>query len=307
MSKLIERVRGLSRLQLAATASVVVLITGIGVAGATSGGWTTSSADVDSLSAAEPTTSPSASSTATQDTGGSAGTGSVNNEVVVFNRTDGSFLNRAGFATTRVVSDTVDNQNAAAAYSECTECRTVAVAVQVVLVESNANVATPSNLAVALNYDCQSCETFAGAYQYVVSTDGLVRFTPEGEAAMTAIQNQIRDLAATDLPFLELDAQLGALVDQLWATVDAEMVKLGVKFEGTPSGEVEIDTSEGGPAPTGTPTPAPDESPTDAATVEGETTEPGSSDATPTPESGTTPTPTPTPTEIVTPTPSPTG
>lgn len=306
MRALFQRFRTLPRATVLAFVTTIVLVAGLGIATATSGGGTseptTASGPTDTSPSPTGASDPSGSGSSSDGSQDGSGTGGVNNEVVVFNRTDGSFLNRAGFATTRVTSDTVDNQNAAAAYSECTDCRTVAVAVQVVLVQSNANVVTPSNLAVALNYGCHSCETFAGAYQYVVSTDGLVRFTPEGQAEMTAIQNQIRELAATDLPFPQLDAQLGALVDQLWATVDAEMVKLGIRFEGTPSGDVDVDTSEGGPTPTATPTPG--ASATEAATEDQATEPEPSSEATPTP--GDDPTPTPSPSETVSPTPTPT-
>lgn len=186
------------------------------------------------------------------------GADGTNNEVVVLNVTDGSFKNRAGFGTARITGDTVDSQNAAAATSSCSDCRTVAVAVQVVLVQSNTHTATPNNLAIALNQNCSRCESYAGAFQYVVSTGGLVRFTAEGESRMAAIQNEIRDLAGQRLPFPELDARLGELVDQLWATVDQEMVRLGVGFTATPSARTDIETAD--TAESQSPSPSPTES-----------------------------------------------
>lgn len=243
------------------------------------------------------TPSPEASASSTEDVSASddpasSGTGSVNNEVVVLNQTDNSFKHRAGFATTRVTGDTVNNQNSAAAYSRCNSCRTVAVAAQVVLVQTKANVVTPKNVAVALNYECRACETFAGAYQYVVSTDGAVRFTPEGERRMADIQNEIRATAALDIPFPELDARLGALIDELWATVDAEMVKIGAEFTARPYETTDSDDSEGDPVVS----PAPTESSGSGTSTEGDAAA-GSSGATDEPSPSPTPSPTPTGTE----------
>lgn len=314
MSALLRRFRALPRTAVIALVAAAVFAASLGVAAAVGGtdGGTQETTDAGNLedTTTSATPSPTGSDSATEGSQDGAGTGGVNNEVVVLNQTDGLFRNRAGFGTARVVGDTVDNQNSAAAYSECTDCRTVAVAVQIVLVQSNANTITPNNIALALNYGCQSCETFAGAYQYVLSTDGLVRFSSEGESRMAAIQDQIRQTAALDIPFPELDARLGELVDQLWAVVDEELISLGVKFEGTPSAQTDVDTSAGEtPSPTPTSTEV-------TPTGSGEAGAGGTSDGpSPTPEESptsqqsATPEDSPTPAESPTPTssPSPTG
>src|SRR5688572_19454266 len=59
---------------------------------------------------------------------------SGNQSVVLVNQQDGRVLDRVGFSLKRELDDTVDNKNGAAAVSAgCDGCRTVAVAVQVVL------------------------------------------------------------------------------------------------------------------------------------------------------------------------------
>jgi hypothetical protein len=239
-----------------------------------------------------------ASSTVTQSSAG-------DHSVVVVNRHDDRSVARTGFSTRRELGDTVDASNGAAAVSaDCTGCRTVAVAVQVVLVEGNPNNVSANNLALALNQNCSGCETMAAAYQYVVSTGGIVRFTPEGEQAMADLRHQISSVAESDLPFPEADAQLTGLVQQLWGVVDDEMRRVGRPFVAIPKKDVDVETSPEGATESPTPSPETTASPTDAA---------------PMPETTESPTPCPTPTattepvdpsqtettETVTPSPSP--
>ena len=69
-------------------------------------------------------------------------------------------------------SEPADNTNEAYAAASCDNCAAVAVAFQVVLVVGDADVAVPQNLAVAVNYDCTSCLTYALAVQLFVTLDG---------------------------------------------------------------------------------------------------------------------------------------
>ncbi len=79
--------------------------------------------------------------------------------------------------------DNLQSENVASAYShDCTDCRTVAVAVQAVLVTGNPSTSEPKNVAAALNQNCVRCTTFAYAYQYVVNTDGRVHLDGETRA-----------------------------------------------------------------------------------------------------------------------------
>ena len=108
---------------------------------------------------------------------GAGGGGNVNHEVVVINTVDGRAASRAGVGVARVVGEDVHNQNAAAATSSCNDCRTVAVAAQAVIIQrTDATTIAPKNVAVAINAECVRCETFAAAYQFVFTTDGIVRF-----------------------------------------------------------------------------------------------------------------------------------
>ena len=63
------------------------------------------------------------------------------------------------------------NVNEAHAYASCSNCVTVAVAFQVVLIMDDAHVVVPQNLAVAANYECYRCITAAIASQLVLSVE----------------------------------------------------------------------------------------------------------------------------------------
>lgn len=200
---------------------------------------------------------------------GSPQSRSGDHSVVLVNRTDGRVLERAGFSTQRELGDTVDNGNAAAAVSaDCHECRTVAVAVQVVLVEGNPHTVTPTNAAIALNQSCVRCESMAAAYQYVVTTNGIVRFTPEGHSAMADLRAQISGVTESGLPFPELDARLSVLVQQLWTVVDEEMRRVGAPFDTFPKKDVDIDTTSDEGLSSLSPTASPSPSQTTTASLE---------------------------------------
>src|SRR5437588_3958854 len=262
-----------------------------------------------------------AGAAAPAETGGGGG---PNNVVVVVNTKDGSTKTKSSSQVAHDMTDVVDNGNAAVAESSCTGCRTVAVAVQIVLVERNANVVTPANLAMALNVNCTDCQTMAAAYQDVVSTGGPVHFTQQGEQDMNDIRAQIRDLVDSPLSLWDLKAQLDAEVQQLWGVVDTELVHVGNPFSDERHKKVDIDTSPGGADCSSSPAPSPDPSSTQdtGASPAGDTqpaptvtpcpdvsASPDAGTATPTPAAAAPtpcPTPTPSPSESPSPSPSPT-
>ena len=207
------------------------------------------------------------------------------NVAAEINTKDNSNVFDLAFNIRRVMTGAVDIDNAAAAVSSCQDCRTIAVAIQVVLIFSDPDVVTTDNLALALNIDCSSCETMALAYQYVLTTDGPVHFTADGNKAIQDILKQIADIGTNeDLALEEIDAQIGALVDQLYAVVDTELVAAG-----KPATSIETQEASDTATPAAT-SPAPAESPS---TVEPTTpTTPEATDS-PTPvESPVEPTPT---------------
>jgi putative peptide zinc metalloprotease protein len=77
------------------------------------------------------------------------------------------------------------------AWSKCESCQTTAIAIEIVLVEGSPSTVAPQNVAVAVNESCTLCDTFATAYQFVVGTDGPVRFTRDGLKELKQIRKEI--------------------------------------------------------------------------------------------------------------------
>jgi putative peptide zinc metalloprotease protein len=202
--------------------------------------------------------------------------GGQDNTAVVVNTKDGSTRFRLSFKIFRTNRDVVDQDNAAVAVASCTECTTMAVAFQVVLVFSEPSTLTTDNLALALNIECSECQTLASAYQWVLGTDGVARFTPEGNRAIARIRKALHDLIRSDLSIWEIQSELDRLAEELEAILAEELVAAGppgttaqqVDEQGQPvdgTGETGEETGatptpEGSPAP-GTPEPSPTESP----------------------------------------------
>jgi hypothetical protein len=162
---------------------------------------------------------------------------SNDNVALAINTKDDTYRWRAGFKVTRVKDEIVDSTNLAWAQSSCERCRTAAVAVHIVLITGDAQTVAPVNLAVALNQGCDTCATYAGAWQFVVTTGQQVHFTEAGSAKIEQIKEDLKVLlaGATFGPtFEEIDAfngEVDALVSQLHAVLESEIVRNGTDGE----------------------------------------------------------------------------
>ena len=212
--------------------------------------------------------SPSPEETLSSDDSANGG----DNLALAVNTKDDSSVIKFAFDVRRVMNEVVDNTNAAVAAASCENCRTVAVAIQVILIVNDPDVVSPTNLALAMNVECTSCETLASAYQYVFTTDGQVVFSTEGWRQIVEIRKAVQDLLKDEsLDLATIQAELDVITDQLYAVVTEEL---------RPPAEVEAEAT---PAPDETSTPAPEP-----------TTETGTS-PTPEPEPAATEEPSPTP------------
>jgi len=170
-----------------------------------------------------------------------ASAGGGNNYVQVSNTTDGTEVHRSRVAVAPTSSDTVDNENLAFAKSSCDDCRTVAVAMQAVLVMSKASTVAPKNVAVAANSDCTACKTAAFAYQYVVTPGKPVRLTEDGREQIAEIGEEVAKVAASDDTFTQIDAKLDALFEEFKGVIDSEMRQAGARAGGDAKIDDDID------------------------------------------------------------------
>src|SRR5256885_76537 len=130
----------------------------------------------------------------------------ADNSAIAINTKDGSSVFKFAFAIRHVMGPIVDETNTALAFSSCTDCRTTAIAIEIVLVEGNPTTFTPTNQAIAVNYQCTLCNTFAAAYQFVVQGSGPMHFTHEAMRELRAVRKAIRALEDQNLDPFQLQA-----------------------------------------------------------------------------------------------------
>lgn len=175
---------------------------------------------------------------------------------IAINTKDGFELFRLAFQIRRATQDVVDTSNAAVAYASCTDCQTVALAIQVVLISGyDSSTVAPENLAIAINENCDLCDTLASAYQFVLTAEGVLRFTDEGSRRLAEIRQALLALRDSDLSGAEIQAKVDVLMDDLADVLATELVPAGESgtggASGTPSPSTVPPATE---SPTGTPT-----------------------------------------------------
>lgn len=141
------------------------------------------------------------------------------NTAVAVNTTDDSEKIKLSFKVSKTKDDPSDPANAAAAVSSCENCRTIAIAIQAVIVLEDPSIISPTNLAIAINQNCTLCETYADARQHVITTDGPANFSKENRDRIKAIRDQLKQIKQDekdgDLTFDQLKARVDALSAEL--------------------------------------------------------------------------------------------
>lgn len=193
--------------------------------------------------------------TATQTPAG----GNGDNNVAVAVGKDGKSVWAIRLKVVMVNDPVVDAANAAVAAASCTDCQTVAIAIEGVLVTGDAEVVEPVNIALALNTECTSCQTLAAAYQSVVGTDGRVRITGDGRRRIAQLRQQLHDLRRSGLPLDQIAAEVDRIAAEFTAVLRTEVFPIG-RTDGGPTGGAAAQGS-GAPAPSSSSSPQPSASP----------------------------------------------
>jgi hypothetical protein len=149
---------------------------------------------------------------------------------VVWSQTTGTNARDVGSSVVvgSYAGDDLTSTNVARAEStDCTDCRTVAVAVQAVFATGHPSRVEPTNAAIALNQNCLRCTTYAFAYQYVLTTDGPVVLRKKWRRRISRVRAEIADAANSDLAPEQLDSRLNGLAAEFKADVDAGLRDAG--------------------------------------------------------------------------------
>lgn len=274
---------GLRRPAVLATVTTLALagLLGAGavVAAATGSGPFSAPEASDTATSAEPASSPSPDPQTTS--------GGDDNVAVAVNTRDGSTVYAVRLKVVVTSADVVDSGNAAVAAASCSDCQTVAIALEGVIVTGDAEVIAPENIALAINSGCSGCQTLAYAYQNLQTVDGKVRLTGAGRATIGALRRQLNALRNSGLGIEQVKAEVDRIAGEFAAVLSSEVVPIG---EPAPDAEAPTAgaTRKASREPTATPSP-------DAASPSPAATSPSPSPAAELTESPT-PGPSPTPT-----------
>ena len=152
----------------------------------------------------------------------------ADNAAIAVNTKDGTTVFKVAFAIRHVMSDVVTETNAAVAYNSCTDCASVAIAFEIVLIESDASVISPTNIAIAFNENCSTCVAVAEAYQFVLGNGGgVVHFDAEGNRILAELRRRLHTLRKEDLTIEQLQAILDDMSAQIADVLANHLVSAG--------------------------------------------------------------------------------
>jgi putative peptide zinc metalloprotease protein len=153
---------------------------------------------------------------------------SADNAAIAVNTKDGTTVFKVALAIRHVMSDVVTETNAAVAYNSCTDCASVAIAFEIVLIESDASVISPTNVAIAFNENCATCVAVAEAYQFVLGAGGgAVHFDAEGNRILAELRRRLHALRKEDLTLDQLQAILDDMSAQIADVLANHLVSVG--------------------------------------------------------------------------------
>jgi putative peptide zinc metalloprotease protein len=118
--------------------------------------------------------------------------GGAKNIIRLTNRVDNRLRVKGNVQLNRIPGPTVAPGNISIAYSSCTDCQTLTMALQINLYERGAANVSPQNAAVALNYACTRCVTAAWAAQYTIPVDDPTQVPAEVSNLIKAMDSELR-------------------------------------------------------------------------------------------------------------------
>jgi putative peptide zinc metalloprotease protein len=215
---------------------------------------------------ASPTATASTSSPATTADLPAANAGGKN-VVKVINRKDDSLRVDGRVQFNRIPAPNAGAENMAIAYSQCHNCQTMAVALQINLISTHSNNVQPKNAAVAINYQCDNCVTIARAIQYDLSVDDPTNVPPTVNQLVARMKQELATAKTLD-SLQAAEARFDAVISEFESLAsslkDARQVATAPTTPGAtpmPSETGEPATSPSGGAGTPQPTATPSTSP----------------------------------------------
>ncbi len=142
------------------------------------------------------------------------GGGGGKNIVKVLNRQDGRFVIRGNIQLNRIPAPNVEPWNLAWAQSSCTDCQTMAVALQINLYERGAPRVAPQNAAIAVNIACTRCVTVARALQYTIPVDDIREVPRDVNELIREMDRELNDIRRTATSVAEAEPRVNQVIER---------------------------------------------------------------------------------------------
>jgi hypothetical protein len=162
---------------------------------------------------------------------------------VSVNTTDNTSVFHLGFTIVRSSGASVAVSNVALAVTSCADCSSTAIAIQVDLVWPVPLTLTATNVAVAVNSGCATCDALSFAFQYVIASNQRMTLTRRGRHEVAQIEQALAALQSSGLSGSALTASVTGLATQLGGVLNTELVAVHRSDEG---GDRERDAGQTG-------------------------------------------------------------
>jgi putative peptide zinc metalloprotease protein len=167
---------------------------------------------------AGPSPSPTAQSAGAQDSASASALPDANaggkNVVQVVNRSDGKFRVDGKVQLNTIPAPNAGPVNLALAYSQCTNCQTLALALQINLISTHASNVQPKNAATAVNVQCNGCLTVARAIQYNISVDDPNNVSPSVRRLVAQMKSELAQIKTSSKSLSEAESRFEAVIAQ---------------------------------------------------------------------------------------------
>lgn len=210
-------------LQLKSKSGVILVATAVVVG---LGGWAFAEGGVPLLSSPTADTAATTSTTTTTALSSTPGAG-TDSAAVASNTKDGKTVIAISLKIVHTNGPTVDPTNAAVAVASCSDCQTVAISLEGVLVAGSPTTFDPTNVALAINTDCSNCQTLATAYQDVVQNDTRVRITGAGRQEIASIRRDLESLRNSGLDIFAIQQQVNTDAGRFLTVLQNDVVPIG--------------------------------------------------------------------------------
>jgi hypothetical protein len=146
-----------------------------------------------------------------------AAIGGPSNMVIAMNRVDDNLTIRSNVQLSRDAGPIAAPQNFALASAACTDCKTIAVALQLNFGSTSARYVSPQNVAVASNAGCTRCVTVALAYQVFLQVDDPTSLPEGARQTLQRFDAALRDVSTDpDITLAEAADRIDAIVADFW-------------------------------------------------------------------------------------------